>query len=380
MLRAPVILHWDGEKMDSIGLYIHVPFCVKKCGYCDFYSVTADEDTMDAYTRAMCDKLSGMNGDFTADTVYFGGGTPSVLGGRRIAEILKAAYPNIAQDAEITTEANPGDELDEFFAYCADAGVNRVSLGMQSAVDGELALLTRRHTVTDVERAVSTARKRGINNISLDLMVGIEGQNEISLMRSVDYCAALGVDHVSAYMLKIEDGTPFAARRDRSAFADEDRSADLYIAAVERLAAHGYEQYEISNFARNGAVSRHNLKYWNCEPYIGIGPAAHSFYGGRRFFYPRSLADFIADVQPTDDGSGGDFDEYAMLRLRLTDGLRRDMTIQRFPDCDERYAEMVKRAEKYAGAGLCTADGERIALNSHGFLLSNSIICDLLAD
>ncbi len=364
--------------MQQVGLYIHVPFCVKKCGYCDFYSVVGDDSLMDVYTAAVVDTLRKYYGKIAADTVYFGGGTPSVLGGKRIATILDAACQMVERGAEITVEANPGDNLDEFFAKCCQAGVNRLSMGLQSANDNELKLLTRRHSTADVASAVKLARANGIGNISLDLMLGIEGQTQESLIHSVDFCADTGANHVSAYMLKIEDGTPFAQRRNSMDLPDDDVSADLYLLAVDRLRKNGYEQYEISNFAKDGAYSRHNLKYWNCDQYIGIGPSAHSFFDGRRFFYERSIDSFIIGKKPIQDGFGGDFEEYAMLRLRLNDGIRRDDTEKRYIDGDNRYDMLMQRAQKYVKAGLCVANDEKTALTDRGFLVSNSIICDLL--
>ncbi len=361
-----------------IGLYIHVPFCVKKCGYCDFYSVVGDDSLMDAYAAAVTEQLSKYRDKITADTLYFGGGTPSVLGGNRIAMIVNAARSMLTNDAEITVEANPGDELDGFFAKCADVGVNRLSLGLQSANDNELSLLTRRHSRADVVTAINSARKFGIDNISLDLMLGIEEQTESSLMQSVDFCVDMGVNHVSAYMLKIEDGTPFATRKFGTSLPDDDRVADLYLMTVDRLREHGYAQYEISNFAKNGAFSRHNLKYWNCDEYIGIGPSAHSFFEGKRFYYDRDINGFICGNQPVFDGVGGDFEEYAMLRLRLADGLRRDLLLNRYKDGNQLYDKVLFRAKKYALSGCLTADNEKIALTGKGFLISNSIICDLL--
>lgn len=364
--------------MKKVGLYIHVPFCVKKCGYCDFYSVAGNEQLMDEYTAAVTDALGAYRGKISADTVYFGGGTPSVLGGKRISAVLNAAREMISDGAEITVELNPGDSLNDFYEQCSAAGVNRVSIGLQSADDNELRLLTRRHTASDVKDAVRLARLNGISNISLDLMLGIEGQTKKSIANSVDFCADLGVNHISAYMLKIEEGTPFARAKGGSRFPDEDAVADMYLFAVGRLADRGYEQYEISNFAANGAKSRHNLKYWNCEEYVGIGPSAHSFYGGKRFFYPRSITDFISGKKPVSDGSGGDFDEYAMLRLRLSDGLIFTEAKKRFSDAERRYEKLLEKAQRYEQAGLCAADGDKIALNSRGFLVSNMIIGDLL--
>lgn len=349
---------------------MHIPFCRAKCGYCDFYSLVGDDATKTAYTAEVCRRLSGLRGR-TADTLYVGGGTPSQLGGSRIARIIEAARPLLTADAEITVEANPCDDMAAFLPAVAAAGVNRLSLGMQSAVDKELALLTRRHNFEQVANAVATARAAGINNISLDLMIGIEGQTPQSLCYSIDRCAELGADHISAYMLKLEEGTPFHSRG-AGCFASADEAADLYLLACERLSSHGYLQYEISNFCRGGRRSRHNLKYWLGQPYIGIGPAAHSCDGGRRYYYERDLSAFLAGAQPVDDGPGGGEEEYIMLRLRLTDGIDLDELAAQFGAAS---AERVsRRAEPLARAGLIKCDGRHLALTPRGMLVSNSII------
>ncbi len=364
--------------MNPIGLYIHVPFCVKKCGYCDFYSVVGNDNLMDMYTAAVCEKIKNYKGKVTADTLYFGGGTPSVIGGKRVAMMINAARDILTDNAEITVEANPADNLDDFFSRCRNAGVNRLSLGLQSANDNELSLLTRRHTRNDVAEAVSLAVKYGIDNISLDLMLGTEGQTKDSLLKSVDFCADMGANHVSAYMLKIEEGTPFATRKFETPLADDDEVSELYLSAIDRLAEKGYTQYEISNFAKDGAFSRHNLKYWNCDEYIGIGPSAHSFFEGERFYYDRDINGFICGNGTVFDGKGGDFEEYAMLRLRLCDGLRSDLVISRFENGNKLYDNILSRTEKLAHAGYLTANSEKIALTPKGFLISNSIICELI--
>ena len=364
--------------MKKVGLYIHIPFCVKKCGYCDFYSVVGDDMLMDAYTSAVISAINEYKEQFVADTVYFGGGTPSVLGGRRILLILDAAKEIITPDAEITVEVNPGDNLAEFFPLCVVSGVNRVSIGLQSANDNELKNLTRRHTSSDVAEAVKLARLSGIDNISLDLMLATEGQTEETIARSIDFCADLQVNHISAYMLKIEENTPFYDKKGDMNIPDEDRAAEMYLFACARLESRGYKQYEISNFAKQGYQSRHNLKYWNMEEYVGIGPSAHSFFDGKRFFYERDIHAFMKGNKPTFDAIGGDFDEYAMLRLRLCDGISRIQCEALFADGKSRFEKMLSAAKKYEKAGLCYADDEKIALNKNGFLLSNMIISDLI--
>ena len=387
--------------MAPIGLYLHIPFCASKCAYCDFYSFAASEETMDAYASALCRELAawGRLAGGPVDTVYFGGGTPSLLGGGRLARILETAdrcFPFVA-GAEVTLEANPAsapaDGLAQTLRAARAAGVNRLSLGVQSGNPDELAVLGRRHSLSDVRRTVADARAAGIENISLDLMLAVPGQTPESLSASVDFLTGLSPAHISAYLLKIEEGTPFAARRKTFTFPDDDAAADLYLQAVKELGRRGYGQYEISNFARPGFESRHNLKYWNGEPYLGLGPAAHSFFNGCRFYYPRNVKNYISAAgdpgvwkklglapggpcPPLWEGPGGDPSEYAMLRLRLTAGL--DFAAFREKYGRPPHASLFARAEKFLRAGYLTLDDARLAFTPAGFLLSNPILADLL--
>lgn len=374
-----------------IGLYIHVPFCVSKCPYCDFYSLTgADAPLLDAYAGAVeraLEAWASRLSDPAADTLYFGGGTPSLLGGERLARLIETARRLFGlRDAEITLEANPGDRLRETFRAFAAAGGNRISLGMQSAQDDELRSLGRRHTARDAAAAVDAAHDAGIDNLSLDLMLALENQTIASVVASAGEAARLGARHLSAYLLKIEPGTPYAERRDSLALPDDDAAAELYLAACETLDLLGYRQYEISNFALPGAESRHNLKYWNAEPTLGIGPSAHSFLGGRRFAYPRDLSAFlegrhpVAEREETDPLSPGIIaeaseEEYAMLRLRLSDGLDEVAFRERFGrPLPDGYRERAAALP----AQLVNADERGVRLTRLGFLLSNPLIARLL--
>ena len=366
-----------------VGLYLHIPFCVSKCPYCDFYSLTADEATWDAYTAALCSSIetwAERTGD-TADTLYLGGGTPSLLGPARLTRILETARRafRIPDTAEITMEANPGDDLVGVFAAFAAAGGNRVSLGMQSVVPAQLRTLGRRHTVDEARAAVEAAHAAHIDNVSLDLMLGTPDQTTENVRDAVGRCAAWGATHVSAYLLKIEPNTPFGAAP--PLLPDEDTVVALYHTAAEALESQGFLQYEISNFARDGRVSRHNLKYWDGVPYLGLGPSAHSFYDGKRFAYPRDLAAFIRGNEPTaerredSDIAEGSPEEYAMLRLRLTDGLREHLYHARFG------APLPTEWRKRAAAlppSLIVCDEDGIRLTREGFLVSNAILAHLL--
>jgi oxygen-independent coproporphyrinogen-3 oxidase len=364
---------------NPIGLYIHVPFCDGKCPYCDFFSVRGSESMMDEYTDCIIGRLKSYAEHLgrTADSLYFGGGTPSLLGGARIARIVEAARRGFGlESAEITVEANPGKDLSGFFREIAAAGVNRVSLGLQSADKEELRLLGRRHTADDAARAVEDARKAGIGNVSLDLMLAVQGQTKESLARSAAFCAGLGAEHVSAYLLKIEPHTLYWKEKAELRLPDEDAAADLYLSACRVLEQFGYRQYEISNFAKEGRESRHNLKYWHCDEYLGLGPSAHSFLGGKRFHFERSLRGFLGGDAPVQDGAGGDFDEFAMLRMRLTEGLT-DAA------CRARFAypvpERVKKAARlYEPGGLTVCGKNGFHFTPRGFLLSDMLTGEIL--
>ncbi len=356
------------------GIYIHIPYCVKKCGYCDFYSV-CDLSSADSYTAAVCDKLNRL--EVPADTLYFGGGTPSLIGANRICRMINSARRVLTPDVEITVELNPGDNLSELVPAIASVGVNRISIGMQSHNDNELKLLTRRHNAAQVDAAVNIALKSGISNISLDLMLGIEGQTEQSLLKTLKYCAESGATHISAYMLKIEQGTPF----ERSFFRpDDDMQCDLYKLAVARLAELGFVQYEISNFCKNGMVSRHNMKYWTGEDYIGIGAAAHSYINGKRFYYPRDIASFVSGAQPIADSDGGGFEEEVMLRLRLASGLDLNVLSVKYPSETARVENIKRLSNELSKVGLCSISGGVISFTVDGFLVSNEIIGRFIGD
>lgn len=362
--------------INPIGLYLHIPFCKGKCPYCDFYSVFPKEENVDAYVSALIRNID--REDRTYDTVYFGGGTPSLLGADRISEIM--SHIRRTDECETTLECNPSDtgSVNSTFDFrkVSECGINRISMGLQSAVDSERKALGRRAGCDDIERAVERIFRAGINNVSLDLMLGIPFQTPESLQKSIDFCASSGANHVSAYMLKIEEGTNFHKKRNELILPDEDETCELYLQTVSSLAAKGFEQYEISNFAKKGFESRHNLKYWRCEEYLGIGAAAHSFVDGRRFFFGRSAENFISDVPAIDDGNGGDEEEFVMLALRLSEGLSEKKFLERYgksiPEAFRNEADFL--IEK----GLLKYSDGAYSLTVKGFLLSNTVICELV--
>lgn len=365
-----------------IGVYVHVPFCIRKCPYCDFYSLPFEDELADVYTEAVIRAMrTHPYGRIQADTLYFGGGTPVLLGHARLGKILSAARDvfGIDETCEITLEANPTASMRDDLVRLRGLGFNRVSIGVQSLIDDELLALGRLHDAKTARRAVLDAAQAGFENISADLMLAVPGQTEDTLARSIDALAALPVNHISAYLLKIEEDTPFFAQKEALALPDEEAAAELYFDCLYFLGTQGFLQYEISNFARDGLVSRHNLKYWRCEEYLGFGPGAHSFLAGKRFYFPRELDRFVRSALPFElavaDGAGGSFEELAMLRLRLTEGLTLGGTSLGKQD----VGAMLSKAREYERHGLVRVLGDNISLTPEGFLLSNSVITGLLA-
>lgn len=350
--------------MKSLGIYIHVPFCDGKCPYCDFYSNRGNETDMDVYLSAVEKRLSEWGEKLKSrqvDTLYFGGGTPSLLGGERLSRIITAVKESfsLSDTSEITVEVNPRSSNGELFKILKKSGVNRISLGVQSFNEDELKLLGRRHSSIDAENTVCEIRNAGIENISLDLMINLPEQTEESIKFSLEKATSLPVKHISAYMLKNEEGTAF----EKIPPIDSDDAAEQYLLLCRELKKRGFEQYEISNFSLKGFESKHNLKYWHCEEYLGIGPAAHSFIDGKRFFYPRDVKAFINNCDVIPDGDGGSEEERMMLSLRLTEGVT---------------ATFNGREEKYIKAGLMKKENRRISFTPEGFLVSNAVIADLL--
>lgn len=342
---------------EKAGLYFHIPFCRNKCPYCDFYSVKYNEAAAKQYCDALIEEIKQYTGSF--DTVYFGGGTPSVVAPKRIGDILAAARQQftIAENSEITIECNPSKDLSEAFRLYKAYGINRVSIGMQSAVDAERFALGRSAGKAQVAKAIADARAAGIHNISLDLMLGTPKQTLQSLEETFDFIDKMQVSHISAYLLKIEEGTKFHELRERLTLPDEDTVSEMYLKTVRVLGELGLAQYEISNFAKPGFESRHNTKYWKLVPYLGLGKSAHSFWNGKRFYYDRNW-------QTVPDGDGGSDAERIMLGLRLNEGI--DKTLVKKP------------YQPYVQMGLLRETDKTIALTPEGMLVSNTIINALI--
>lgn len=376
--------------MPCDALYLHIPFCRSKCPYCDFYSLAADPAQMDAYLAALLrtfdsEQLRGLTerNFLPLDTVYFGGGTPSAFGGARLARLLEAIERRfgLAPNAEITVECNPCSADADTLAALLAAGVNRLSFGLQSGSEPLLRRLGRAHTRADAARAVNDAQRIGFSHISLDLMLATPGQTLQQITDDVAFCAQLGAEHISAYLLKLEPGTPFAQDTTLAhECPDEDTQATFYLHAIDALTSHQYRQYEISNFCRESKLSRHNYKYWDAQEYLGLGPAAHSLVDGKRFFFPRDLASFCAAANPlsqiVQDGTGGDLEEYLMLRLRLNEGVVWETLAKRFPDADANALR--KKARPLEQGGFVVVNDKKLSLTATGMLLSNAVTSALL--
>ena len=373
-----------------LGIYVHVPFCRSKCQYCDFYSLTCKDDkSIETYLRAVCAhiKESGaLTPGYKVDTIYFGGGTPSFLGSDALATILTTIRRNFDVDpnAEITFEANPDSVSDQLLRRLKAEGFNRVSLGVQSDNDETLRKLGRPHDYAQVVSAVQRIRKAGFKNLSLDLMYGLPGQKLTDWKDTLERVITLNPDHISCYALKLEEGTPLHDCKEILNIADDDTQADMYLAAVEILRSHSFRQYEISNFARKGLYSRHNMKYWSGGEYLGFGPNASSDFGGRRFVIVRDLQAYVngiktggevlqeVDEVPLRERAG----EYLMLRLRTITGINREEYERKFLLPFDEIEEALERSRKL-GYAVRSAEG-RWRLTPNGYLISNDIITDLL--
>ena len=374
---------------NTLGLYLHIPFCRSKCDYCDFYSLAGRDDRMDDYQKALLQHIAETAPHArkqVVNSVYIGGGTPTWYGEKRLLELLSAVKKRfvLSKDVEITLEGNPDSVDEKMLRRLRRAGVNRLSMGMQSACDKELAAVHRPHTFKQVELAVKAARDAKIKNLNLDLIYGLPGQTEHSWRASVEAALALEPEHLSCYGLTVEEGTPLARRvAEGEQLPDDDQQAQRYLWTVKRLAQAGFEQYEISNFSKTGCQSRHNLKYWMGRPYVGLGAAAHSDFGGCRYSFVRDLEGYIRGVL----GDGKLVDEmdqiprrergseYLMLRLRTTHGIEEwEYRREYYMNFDPIAAKLAQFEQK----GWVARTGRRWHFTPEGFLLSNRLIGELM--
>ena len=372
--------------MRSLGLYLHIPFCRSKCLYCDFCSYPRPKDAdIEAYAEALCRDLERRAADcdgYTVDTVYFGGGTPTLLPTALLDRITQslARHYHLAGDLEMSAECNPATADREKLTAMRQMGFNRLSIGLQSAHAGELRALGRLHDFDDFRTILQDARAAGFENVSADVMFGIPEQTTRSYLETLEGLCALEPTHISAYGLTVEEETPFGRMGARLRLPDEEETRRMYFEGIDLLREKRYVQYEISNFCREGFSSRHNLKYWNCEEYLGFGPAAYSDFGGSRFGNSRDLCAYINGediVEERETPSRRErLNEYVMLRLRLCEGIHIPTLEKRFAvDFEEAFG---KRLDGFANLGLVRREGERIFLTGEGMYVSNAVLSDIL--
>ncbi len=374
----------------SLGIYIHIPFCRSKCEYCDFYSLggARNKELFTQYQKALADhfKEAGKRApDHVVDTVYFGGGTPSFFGADRLCEVLGELGKrfHIAKDAEITLEANPDSLTVNGLNRLKRGGFNRISIGVQSDNDDILRSLGRPHNFQHAKEAVENARAAGFDNLSIDLMFGLPTQTKSGWATCLKNAVDLKPDHISAYALTIQEGTPLYEYQDAIILPDDDAQADMYLYCVDMLESSGYQQYEISNFCLPGRESKHNLKYWKTGEYMGFGPSAASDFGSRRYTYVSDLNAYIKGVAeqgiivsecedvPLRERAG----EYLMLRLRLAEGIEEEEYRKTFLMPFDRIEELMNQ---YETEGWAEKNDGRWRLTPQGMLISNRLIGELI--
>lgn len=370
----------------KLGLYIHIPFCRSKCLYCDFCSFPrADAERTESYVTALCRDLASRADDaaaYTVDSIYLGGGTPTILPARLLVQILETVFSHyrVAKDAEITAECNPATGGRAVFAEMRRVGFNRLSIGLQSTHDIELRALGRLHSFADFEKTFCEARSVGFDNISADVMSGIPHQTPESYLQTLERLCALVPEHISAYGLTVEDETPFGRMGARLILPDEDAARQMYFDGIAYLEQNGYAQYEISNFAKIGYESRHNLKYWNCDPYLGFGPAAYSDFGGVRFGNSRDMDAYIEGKNICTDSETPSprdrMNEYVMLRMRLREGVTAVDFEKRFGEPFENI--FGKRLSAYESGGFVKKTAHGWAFTPAGMYVSNAILSEIL--
>lgn len=363
----------------SVGIYVHIPMCIRKCPYCDFYSVKHNEKLAKDFTASVIREITSCEySGVKVDTVYFGGGTPTVLSSKQLVSILDAVKVSfdVCEDAEITIEANPSSVDAVKLNELRNNGFNRISFGVQSANDNELSCLGRLHDFGNAEKAVYDASKAGFDNISCDLMIGTPKQTSESLSKSIDLLSMLPITHISAYLLKIEQGTAYDCDKIKELCADDELMATLYLEAVNKLSRHGFKQYEISNFSKGAKRSRHNMKYWTLDDYLGFGPSAHSFYNGVRFYNVSDIVGYIKgnNIRCVEDLAPNELEEYTMLSLRLSDGL----DFSKYESLGGDKERLMMFADELLEQGLAEKTGDSIWLTPRGFLVSNIIINKIL--
>ena len=373
------------EEKKSLGLYIHVPFCRQKCLYCDFCSVAnADGELIHKYVSALVGCLaekSSLAKDYEVDTIYLGGGTPTVLPKDELERVLDICFKeySVRDDAEISVECNPATASREYFSDMLKMGINRLSIGLQSMQERELRALGRIHDVKGFLDTFCDARDAGFQNVSVDLMYGIPEQTMSSFSDTLKKVVEISPEHISAYCLKVEENTPFGRMGKSLVLPSEDETCDMYELCCSHLADAGYGRYEISNFSKKGRESKHNLRYWLGSDYLGIGAAAHSYFGGERYAYSPNIADFangefLASEREKIDGREK-MCEYVMLRMRLERGFAASDFVSNF---GAEFLCEFPVAKNFIKSGHIKFDGENYSFSENGFFVSSYILSEIL--
>lgn len=377
----------------TLGLYIHIPFCKQKCNYCDFYSLGCKESNIPSYIDALCThikKEAPLYKDYQIDTVFIGGGTPSLVSINdfsKLANTLKNSFL-FTQNAEFSIEANPGTLTKEKLNCYKQNGVNRLSIGLQSANDDELKVLGRIHTYNEFLNSYNLARECGFDNINIDVMYGLPNQKLDTLKNTLSKICDLHPEHISAYCLKIEEGTPFYKIQDTLLLPSDDEEHEMYMYLCNELAKHGYEQYEISNFSKKDRRCVHNLKYWLSEEYIGFGPSAHSFFNGQRYYYEDNINTYLdinsggcvdnslkKHYEEDTELDIGSMDEYVMLKMRLSDGVNEKEFYDKF---STPFITQYPKINDFLKDGYITHNNGAYSFTPKGFFVSNYILTRIL--
>lgn len=373
----------------DLGIYVHIPFCLQKCGYCDFVSFCSTDEQREEYISALIteiEKLSPFAKERTISTVYIGGGTPTTLSNSQLSRILNSLHENfdIKEDAEITVEANPETVTLKLMRSLKDAGVNRISLGVQAMQDKHLKAIGRIHDVKKVIEAYASCKIAGFNNINYDLIFALPNQSKNEFLDGLCDLLKLEPPHLSLYSLQLEEGTPLYADKNNLKFVSEDEERNIYYEAREILKASGLYQYEISNFAKQGFESRHNLRYWNCSEYLGIGLNASSYFNNVRYTNPCDLTEYLNFVQnfkplyKENDAltENEQMSEILVLGLRKTDGIKLKDFEQKFKK--DIFSVFKKQINKHIESGLISLSEDKLYLTEKGIDLSNQVLCDFI--
>lgn len=375
---------------ENLEIYVHIPFCIRKCGYCDFLSYSSGEASQKEYVKALMEEIDGVEGveDYQVVSVFFGGGTPSILEAEDLTSILYKIKSKISftSDAEISLEANPGTVTAKKLELYRKAGFNRISFGCQSMDNKELVQLGRIHTVEEFLEGYHQARKSGFSNINVDLMSGLPGQNYEDWERNLRMTAELRPEHISAYSLILEEGTPFYQKQDLLDFPDEETERLMYEKTHEVLEEYGYEQYEISNYAKKGYECRHNIGYWKRVPYLGLGLGSASLMEECRYSNttdwknylehsknPRTIRKDVQELTVEDA-----IEEFMILGLRMCRGVSEEDFRQRFKrEVSEVYGGVI---DKYSKLGFMQKKEGNISFTRAGISVSNTILTEFLRD